>query len=266
MLEPSLCDAGLGCYGLGMPGAPLDFQGGYAQYIHLSKPDSVVLKMDVPAEAAVFFDPLAVGIHAVERIGNLPVGSSVVVQGAGAIGIASLVAARERGAHRVIVVGAPQSRLELALEFGADEVINIEEVQDPSERVRRVREQTEMGYGADAVLECTGVPAAVPEGIDMLRRGGAYVVLGHFTDVGDVALNPFRHFNHKQIALYGSWGCHIGETIRARTIIEAGQYDFGALVSHRLPLERVQDAMDALSGDLRLGGEEVRKIAISGLL
>ena len=116
LLEPSLCDAGLGCYGLGMPDAPLDFQGGYAQYIHLSKPDSVVLKMDVPAEAAVFFDPLAVGIHAVERFSNLPVGSTVVVQGAGAIGIASLVAARERGAHRVIVIGAPQSRLELALE------------------------------------------------------------------------------------------------------------------------------------------------------
>lgn len=266
LLEPSLCEAGLGCYGLGMPGAPLDFQGGYAQYIHLSKPDSVVLKMDVPAETAVFFDPLAVAIHAVERVGNLSVAATAVIQGAGAIGIASLVAARERGAHRVIVIGAPQSRLELALEFGADAVINIEKVRDPSERVRQVQEQTAAGHGADAVFECTGVPAAVREGIEMLRRGGAYVVLGHFTDVGDVALNPFRHFNHKQIALYGSWGCHIGETIRARTIIEAGKYDFGALVSHKLPLERVQDAMVALSGDFRLDGEEVRKIAISGWL
>lgn len=102
--------------------------------------------------------------------------------------------------------------------------------------------------------------------IDMLRRGGAYVVAGHFTDVGEIPLNPFRHFNQKQIALYGSWGCHPGEMVKARTIIESGKYDFGALVSHKLPLEQVQDAMTALSGDYRLNGEEVRKIAIGAWL
>ena len=266
VMEPTLCTGDLGCYGLGLPAAPLDFQGGYAQYIHISQPGSAFLRMDVGPEGAIFFDPLAVAIHAVQQVPSLPVGSTVVIQGAGAIGVAMLVAARERGAHRIIVVGAPSSRLTLAEEYGADATVDIEEVPDPVERVRLVHELTVGGYGADAVFECTGVPEALPEGIDMLRRGGAYVVAGHFTDVGDIALNPFRHFNHKQIALYGSWGCHVGEMVQARTIIETGRYDFGALVSHRLPLARAGDAMAALSGTYRLDGKEVRKIAIDAWL
>ena len=243
--EPGLCDAGVGCYGLHVPGAALDFQGGYAQYVHMSQPGSAFLQVDASPEAAAFFDPLAVGIHAVEQAPNLAIGATAVIQGAGAIGIATLVAVRERGAHRVIVIGAPDSRLELAQQFGADLVVSIDEVDDPAERVQMVRAETYGGYGADIVLECTGVPAALPEGIDMLRRGGTYVVLGHFTDVGDVRLNPFRHFNHKQIALYGSWGATVSAVVRARTLIESGRHDFGALVSHTLPLERIKDAMDA---------------------
>ncbi len=264
--EPTLCTGDLGCYGLGIPGVPLDFQGGYAQYIYLSQPGSAFLKINAPAEAAIFFDPLAVAIHAVERIANLPVAATVAIQGVGAIGIAALVAARERGANRIITIGAPESRLSLARDFGADVTIDIEQVRDPTERVHLVRAETPGRYGADAVLECTGVPLAIPEGIDMVRRGGSYVVLGHFTDVGEVAINPFRHFNHKQLCLHGSWGCHVGEMIRACNLIEAGKHDYAALISHRLPLERAQDAMVALSTEYRLDGKEIRKIAIDAWL
>lgn len=266
VMEPSLCDAGLGGHGLGLPGAALEFQAGYAQYIFLSHPPFAVLKIDVAPEAAIFFDPLGCGIHAVRRVGIFPVGSTVVIQGAGAIGIACLVAAKEHGAHRIIVTGAPQSRLDLAKEFGANVTMNIEEMRDPAERVRLVQGETFGSYGADIVVECTGVAAAIAEGIDMLRRGGSYVVAGHYTDVSDTPMNPYRHFGHKQIALYGSWGYHVGEAVRARTIVESGKYDFAALVTHKVPLDRIRDAMVALSGEYRLDGREVGKIAVDAWL
>jgi L-iditol 2-dehydrogenase len=238
-----------------------DFQGGYSQYLNLV-PGSTYLKMASDAATAVVLEPLTIGLHQVSRI-DMPVGATAVIQGAGAIGILTLVAAREAGALRTIVIGAPSSRLELAKEFGADLTISIDEVPDPAERVRLVREETLGGYGADVVFECTGVPASIPEGIDMLRRGGTYVEAGHYTDHGDVALNPFRHMVHKQIALVAVWGADTPHFVAGRALIEAGKYPFADLVSHRLPLERVAEGIAAIGGTYRLDGKEIRKVAIA---
>jgi threonine dehydrogenase-like Zn-dependent dehydrogenase len=237
------------------------FQGGYSQYLDLV-PGSTYLKMETDAQTAVVLEPLTIGLHQVSRI-RLPVGSTAVIQGAGAIGILTLVAAREAGALRTIVVGAPRSRLELAKAFGADVTISIEEVPDPAERVRLVREETPGAYGADVVFECTGVPASLPEGIDMLRRGGTYVEAGHYTDHGEVALNPFRHMVHKQITLVAVWGADTPHFVAGRALIESGAYPFADLDSHRLPLDRVAEGVTAIGGAYRLDGEEVRKIAVA---
>jgi len=129
---------------------------------------------------------------------------------------------------------------------------------------RLVKAETLGEYGADAVFECTGVPAAVPEGIKMLRRGGTYVVAGHFTDAGSTSLNPYADFNNKHINLIGVWGGNVSHFVRGRPLIESGRYPFEKFVSHKLPLERCQDAMDAIMGNYRLDGEEVNKIVIVG--
>jgi L-iditol 2-dehydrogenase len=237
------------------------FQGGYSQYLDLV-PGSTYLQMNTDAATAVVLEPLTIGLHQVDRI-NLPVGSTAVIQGAGAIGILTLVAAREAGALRTIVIGAPDSRLELAKAFGADVTLSIDEVRDPAERVRLMREETPGGYGADVVFECTGVPASIPEGIDMLRRGGTYVEAGHYTDHGDVALNPFRHMVHKQINLVAVWGADTPHFVAGRALIESGKYPFADLVSHTLPLERVAEGIAAIGGSYRLDGREIRKVAIA---
>ena len=78
----------------------------------------------------------------------------------------------------------PPGRLEMAKRLGADLTIDIAEVPDPEERKKIVRENTSQGEGADVVYECTGFLAAIPEGLDYIRYGGAYVVYGHFVDVG----------------------------------------------------------------------------------
>jgi threonine dehydrogenase-like Zn-dependent dehydrogenase len=79
-----------------------------------------------------------------------------------------------------------------------------------TERAERVRDFTE-GRGADIVVECTGVAEAIPEGLDMLRRGGMYIVAGVFADVGEVSINP-HHIAARQARIIGmcnhlSTGC-----------------------------------------------------------
>lgn len=259
---PNLCNGG-GAYGVKpLSEDPLYFTGGYADYVYLSHPLSKVLKMNADPDTAVLLEPFSIGIHALDRV-KMKTGSVAVIQGAGAIGLFTLIAAKEMGAFKTIVIGAPASRLELAKTYGADVTIDIEQVRDPAERIAMVKKETPGGYGADVVFECAGVPAAVPEGIDMLRRGGDYVVAGHFTDVGDVPLNPFTHFTNKHINLVGVWGGKLPYFVQGKPLLESGKYPFAEMVSHILPLDRLGDVMRAISTDYRLDGKEVRKIVIA---
>jgi threonine dehydrogenase-like Zn-dependent dehydrogenase len=143
-------------------------------------------------------------VHGVIGLLKVAVGESVVVQGAGPVGLAAAMLAKLSGARTVVVVGAPASRLDAALAMGAaDHVIDIDLELDPGARQQQVR--TLLGNeDADVVVEATGVPVAVVEGIDLCRAGGRYLVLGQYTDHGPVPVNP--HFvTRKQLTVLGSW-------------------------------------------------------------
>ncbi len=259
--QPTLCLTRTGYGFRPQKEAPPHFQGGYAQYLNLIE-GSTFLKIDADVDAAVALEPLAIALHQVERAAP-PVGATAVIQGAGAIGILALAAVKQAGAARTIVLGAPGSRLELARAFGADLTISIEEVPDAAERVRLARAETPGGYGADVVFECTGVPSSIPSGIEMMRRGGTYVEAGHFTDHGEVGLNPFRHLVNKQATVVGVWGADSPHFVAGRAMIESAAFPFGDLVSHKVPLTRVADGIAAIGGSYRLDGAEIRKVAIA---
>ena len=152
-------------------------------------------------------EPLTCCVRALNRavsVGGFRVGDAVVVQGSGPIGVLMVVAAREMGAGRVIVIGAPEEpRLAVCRAFGADATVSIETHTTPQARIEAVREVVG-GYGADLVVDCTGHPSAGPEGIEMLRDGGTYVEMGQFTDAGAIETNWHR-FCVKDINLVGSW-------------------------------------------------------------
>ncbi len=152
-------------------------------------------------------EPLTSCIRALNRAagaGGFRAGDTVVIQGSGPIGVLAIVAAKEMGAGRVIVVGAPeQPRLALCREFGAEATVCLESEKTPQARIDAVR-RIVGGYGADLVLDCSGHPSAGPEGIEMLRDGGTYVEMGQFTDAGAIETNWHR-FCTKDINLLGSW-------------------------------------------------------------
>jgi L-iditol 2-dehydrogenase len=260
--QPTL-SPGLGSYGFAartLNHLPLPVTGGFASYQWLI-PGTKVYKMNADAVSSSILEPLSVGIHAAGRA-TYRIGDTVVIQGAGPIGLMALIGAKELGAFKTIVIGAPADRLAFARELGADLTIDITEVTDPAERLKIVQEASGHGYGADIIIEATGVLAALPEGFAMLRRGGQYVTCGHFTNVGDVALNPWAHFTFKHITLYGVWASAHEHFVQARQLIESGKYPMEKFVSHQLPLDRLADGIAAMSGRYTIDDEPIRKVAV----
>jgi threonine dehydrogenase-like Zn-dependent dehydrogenase len=235
--------------------------GGFGQYIALGYAGTNLFKVEAPPEVAVLLEPLSIGVHSVER-SRLQLGDTVVVQGTGAIGLLTIYVAKQAGAARVIAVGGPKGRLAMATELGADTVIDIAEMPDPAERVELVKSLTPNGAGADVVYECAGVKPAIVEGIDYLRRSGTFCEAGHFIDTGDIVLNPNRHLVLKDITLVAPYGSHTSHFVKARALLERDASRLQRLVSHRLPLERVQEGFDALLGRYHLDGRDAIKIAI----
>ena len=220
------------------------FLGGYAEY-HYLQPRVNIFKIadDLPTEAVIGAGcALNTAIHGVERTG-IAWRDNVVVQGAGPVGIAALAVAKSAGAGQVIVLGAPKHRLEMAKRFGADHVIDIEEVKAPADRIAAVRALTG-GYGADVVLECVGSPTAIGEGMEMCRDGGKYLVLGHYCDAGPVSWNP-HVVTRKQLTVIGSWSYEPRHLRMALEFMRATQrqFPFAEMVTHRFTLDQANEAL-----------------------
>jgi len=81
-----------------------------------------------------------------------------------------------------------------------------------------VRERT-ASRGADVVIEASGNPLALAEGLEMLRDAGTYVVVGQYTDAGDVTLNPHRHVNRRHATILGCWGYEYTHLHRALALM-----------------------------------------------
>jgi threonine dehydrogenase-like Zn-dependent dehydrogenase len=220
--------------------------GGWAEYIYL-QPGSAIFKLPAsitPEQAIALGCAGPTAVHGVLEIVGIGVGETVVVQGSGPVGLAAAMYAQLAGAAKTILVGGPASRLELAGEIGVGDVhVNIFAETDPEERKRQVLAETLGGRGADVVLECAGVPSAVPEGLELVRRNGRYLVLGQYTDRGAVPINP-HIITRKQLKVYGSWA--FAEAHYARYVDTlpqlAARFDLGRLVT-RYPLAEANRAL-----------------------
>lgn len=162
----------------------------------------------MPLRLGSLSEPLAACIRSLNRavsVNGFRYGDTIVIQGSGPIGVLMVAAAREMGADRVIVIGAPEKpRLAICRTFGAEATVSIEEHPSPQARIDAVRHIVD-GFVADLVVDCSGHPSAGPEGIEMLRDGGTYIEMGQFTDAGSIETNWHR-FCAKDITLLGSWG------------------------------------------------------------
>ena len=250
-----------GAYGFKHPDDDPHFHGGFGDYISLALGDTCFLKTEAPPEVAVLTEPFAIGVHAAMR-GGIEIGDTVVVQGSGAIGLMTLICARISGAGKIIVVGGPADRLELARRCGADVTIDIGEVGSAAERTELVLAETRNRQGADVVFECAGFLPATPEGMGYVRRSGTFVEVGHFVDMGSIEMNINQLMMRRNMRVEAVWACRYDHFVRGLPILERNEFPFADMVSHVLPLERVADGFHALDGGYRLGDETVIKIAV----
>ena len=243
-------------YGFSSCVEPPHLFGGFAEKVYI-KPGSYVWKIpDTLSDEVAVLQDLFAAVNGILRAMTSYTGpkegfrptDTVVVQGSGPMGLAAGITAWLCGAYQIILVGGPAHRLNVAAEFGIfDHIINIDEVNDAADRVAMVKELTPGGVGPDLVVECAGVPAAVPEGLEMLRRGGTFVEIGSFVDTGETTINPYKHLCHKDVRLIGQYGGkseHIGIGFQLLEMAQARGLPLTKLITHRFPLEEAPKAFE----------------------
>jgi L-iditol 2-dehydrogenase len=199
-------------------GAADGLAGGWAEEVYL-KPGTRCISLN--AEPELFMAggcALPTALHAVER-GDIAIGDTVLVLGSGPVGLNAIVLALMRGALRVLCIGAPQPRLEAALELGASRVLNFEE-HDEAERLEWLLTD---GRLPDVTIEATGHPDAVVQAMRFTRDAGRVVIVGQYTDHGAVsegaAFNPHLDLNKKHLDVRGCWGSDFSHFYRAAQLI-----------------------------------------------
>ena len=239
--------------------------GGWAEHIFV-RPDASVYKVPdgIDAELAVMTELMAVtynldkakSFYSMDGEG-FGSGAAIAVQGVGPMGLLHVFKARIMGAGDIIALDRSDYRLAIATRFGADHTINVTGL-SASEVVDRVRDLTE-GRGADLALECTGVAEAIPQGIEMVRRGGMYIVAGVFADVGTVTLNP-HHIAARQVRLIGMCNHPSTGYMASLKLLEKFQHSFPLkeFVTHRF---EIADADAAMAQAMKI--DETMKVVIT---
>ena len=225
--------------------------GGWSQYMYIV-PGSFLVKVpdDLPSEIAVLTEIFAVsvGLDRAKQMSAFPSESfrfddTVVVIGVGPLGMCFLMKARMLGAGTIIAVDLSDFRLNFAKRLGADHIVNAGK-HSQTARLQIVKDLTN-GRGADMVIECAGVPQAVPEALDMLRLGGLLVEAGNFSDLGEVSFSPHRHLCAKNARILGVGGeepAAYGPSMRQMARYMKN-YPLQEFVTHRFALRDVAAAM-----------------------
>jgi threonine dehydrogenase-like Zn-dependent dehydrogenase len=231
---------------------PPGLYGAYAQYMWLH-PNSVVHRVapELPAALAAMFNPLGAGFRWAVEIPELRAGESLVILGPGQRGLASVLAARAAGAGQIIVTGlaADARKLALALEFGADHVVDVE-----SEDARRQIRELTNGRGADVVLDVSSYALApVAAALDYVATGGRIVLAGvkGFKPVPEFVSDKIVM---KEIRISGAIGVTSSAYRSAIRLIESQRTPIAKMHTHDFPLEKAELAIRTLAREIP--GEE----------
>src|SRR3954465_1265162 len=187
---------------------------------------------------------LVTALHAGD-MAEIRLGESVAVLGAGPVGQSCVAFASLSGAGELIVVGAPKDRVEYAYRMGATAGFTLDV--PAAERLSAIRGLTG-GRGVDVVIEASGAPDAITQGLDMVRDGGRMIVCGHYTDNGSVEVHPHWQINRKHVTLKGCWGSRYEHFHRAVELTArfGDKKPWGRMVSGRYSLERAGEALKAV--------------------
>ncbi|MFI6086882.1 Zn-dependent alcohol dehydrogenase [Streptomyces sp. NPDC051218] len=203
---------------------------------------AVPIPDDVPFDiAALIGCGVTTGLGAAINTANVAAGSSVAVIGCGGVGISAIQGARLKGAAQIVAVDPVASRREAALRFGATEAVAPDALEDAKQRITA-------GEGFDYVFEVVGKSATARTAYETTRRGGTLVVVGAGAMDDNLQLNMFElFFDEKKIlpSMYGG-GDVLQSYGRAIALWRAGRIDLESMITHRVPLAEINEALDQM--------------------
>ena len=218
-----------------------DEGGGFARLIKRRGMGCYTLPDSLSWEEAALVEPLAVSVHGLRR-GGLSGGETVAVLGAGTIGLTAVAAARAMGAGAIVATGRHEQQTAMAKRLGADVAL----APDAPELREAIADLTD-GRGADLTVETVGGSsgATVEQAIDLTRMQGRIVILGGFR--APLTTNWLEPLLKEQSILFSSCysvldGRHDYEV--AIDLMASGRAQLGQMVTHRFPLEKIQEAFE----------------------
>ncbi len=208
--------------------------GGFAEYVKIIEPVAHEISAEVPTDIAVFAEPLACVVSGCRRLAMQP-GENVCVIGAGPLALLYIQMLKASGVAPIIVSEPSALRREAARHAGAHWVVNPLE-QDLTEFVRKIT-----GYGADAVLDVVG--SQLPAAIEAVRNAGRILLFGFNTRATPAVIQ--HQIVLKELSILGSWISR-GTFPQAVKILEKGILDLEPMITHKLPLDRIGEGIEAL--------------------
>ncbi|HET7224948.1 MAG TPA: L-threonine 3-dehydrogenase [Candidatus Eisenbacteria bacterium] len=216
----------------------VDVNGGFAQYVAVPAMNAWRAPANVPIEVAAVMEPLGNAVHTAFA-GPLSA-CNIAVTGCGPIGLFAIGVARAAGAARVFASDVSPYRLELARRMQADAVIDVSREDFPA----RIAELTH-GRGLDGVLEMSGSPQAMRDGLAALRNGGRMSLLGLPKEPFELDWNRLVIF--KGVTLHGIIGRRMLETwYQMDNLLGSGRLDIRPAITHVMPMERFAEAIALL--------------------
>ncbi len=214
--------------------------GGYAEFVAVPAKDVVHMPDDVPlVEGSIIADAVTTPYHAVVRRGKVMPGDWVAVFGCGGVGLSLVQIASAVGA-RVIAVDVKDAKLETAMRFGATAVLNAATTKKVDKEIRGLS-----GGGVDVAFEAVGKAVTQELALNSLATGARLVLVGYSPET--LPLNAGRVM-FREIDVVGSLGCRPVDYPRAIEMVRQGHVRLMDLVTHRFPLERIDEALDTLRG------------------
>lgn len=219
----------------------MHFDGVFAEAVAVPQEICVRVPADVPIETAALLESAGVAMHAIQRTGRGVAGKSILVNGCGPVGLAIIQLGVAMGAHVTAVEPNPFRR-KTAADFGAEvAATSVEAIEhtDPGTRSRG---------GFDAAFEVSGVAGVLPPMLDSLRHEATVISVGH--PGHPVPVDVAGHINKRGITLRGVFGRRLWDTWEDLIpLVDSGRIDLERLVTHRFPLDAVNEAVGLLTGE-----------------
>jgi L-iditol 2-dehydrogenase len=218
--------------------------GSCAEYMYVPPPCLIIKVPDEVSSASAAASACAYRtvMHGFDRLGAIKSNETVVIQGSGPLGNFATAVAKDHGAKKVLVIGAPAARLEVTRRMGADAVLNLEEVTDAKDRRQWVHDQTD-GRGGDVVIQVAN-NMAVPEGLTLLRGGGRYLNIGA-GGKANIAVERLP----QEMTLVTVRSAEPRHWLQAIDFLASrkDRFPFEAMITARYDLEHVNDALQAMA-------------------